>query len=198
MSSPPTTSQARSFASPDSWVGAAARATLLAATGAALGVTINAVRSDRVSPDRFAAPASCSASAPASVPLERLPPPAAAALCGDETVVVADARPPARFAEGHVSGAVHLPCAAPGSLASDGLAALVGKGTVVVYGDTTDEALAVAESLRLRADMAGRRVAVLEGGFPAWSQAGLACSSGPCASCTAPAKSSHIHQGAAP
>ena len=49
----------------------------------------------------------------------------------------------------------------------------------MVYGDSTEEALPVAEELRRRGDRPGLRVAVLAGGFPAWSQAGLACSSGP-------------------
>jgi rhodanese-related sulfurtransferase len=161
-------------------VGVFARAAVLALAGAALGFGVNGVRNDRVDPAAFAAPTSCQMAAEA--PVERLAPTAAAALCGDPGTVVADARPADRFEQGHVAGALHLPCAASGAVARDGLAALAGKRTVVVYGDNTEEALLVADGLR-RAG-AGLRVAVLEGGFPAWSAAGLACSSGPCAACT--------------
>ncbi len=84
---------------------------------------------------------------------------------------------------GHVAGAVHLPCASSRIAANAALDRLVGKETLVVYGDSTEEAMPVAEELRRRGERPGLRVAVLAGGFPAWSQAGLACSSGPCADC---------------
>ena len=96
---------------------------------------------------------------------------------------MADARPPQRFAEGHVTGAVHLPCAAPRAEASTVVSRLHDRHTLIVYGDTTEEARPVAEDLRRRIGRADLRVVVLEGGFPAWSHAGLACSSGPCLEC---------------
>jgi 3-mercaptopyruvate sulfurtransferase SseA len=115
-----------------------------------------------------------------------LPPDRAVRLCGDRGVLVADARPPQRFAEGHVSDAVHLPCAAPSADATSVVASLRDKHTLIVYGDSTAEARPVAEDLRRRIGRPDLRVVVLDGGFPAWSQAGLACSSGPCPQCTQP------------
>jgi 3-mercaptopyruvate sulfurtransferase SseA len=99
-------------------------------------------------------------------------------------VAIADARPGSRYAEGHVAGALHLPCSARSSDAAESLSHLVGIRSLVVYGDSTAEALAVAESVRRRAPHL--EVRVLDGGFSAWSQAGLACASGPCDQCEEP------------
>jgi rhodanese-related sulfurtransferase len=159
-----------------------ARALALAVAGAGLGLAVNAIRPDGVALRGFAAPAACTAQAAAPA-VEALPPTQAVRLCGDPGVLVADARPAARFAEGHVAGALHLPCAASGTVADGALAQLAGKHTLIVYGDSTDEARPVAEDLRRRIARPDVRVIVLEGGFPAWNQAGLACSSGECPGC---------------
>ena len=47
----------------------------------------------------------------------------------------------------------------------------------------SQQAAPVAESLRPRLPDPGIRLIILEGGFPAWDRAGLACSSGPCEDC---------------
>jgi 3-mercaptopyruvate sulfurtransferase SseA len=160
-----------------------ARAAALVVTGAALGLGANAVRHDAVSLRGYSAPVSCTAEAAPARPVEVLSPDRAVHLCGDPGVLVADARPPQRFAEGHVTDAVHLPCAAPRADANGVVSSLAGKHTLIVYGDTTAEARPVAEDLRRRLGPADVRVIVLDGGFPAWSRAGLACSSGPCPEC---------------
>jgi rhodanese-related sulfurtransferase len=105
----------------------------------------------------------------------------ASSLCGRANVVIADTRGESAFAEGHVAGAVHLPCDAGGKTAVDALAHFSHAQTIVVYGASTDDARAVAESLQRRHPDV--KVAVLDGGFAAWSSAGLACASGPCAEC---------------
>jgi 3-mercaptopyruvate sulfurtransferase SseA len=163
-------------------LGLVARTVLLLVLGAAVGLGANALRRDGVALRTYRPPASCEG--PKSGPVvEILPPDRAVRLCGDSGVLVADARPPQRFAEGHVADAVHLPCAAPNKDASSVVSALAHKHTLIVYGDTTAEARPVAEDLRRRIGRSDLRVVVLEGGFPAWSQAGLACSSGPCPEC---------------
>jgi rhodanese-related sulfurtransferase len=96
---------------------------------------------------------------------------------------IADARSAAAYAEGHVAGAVHLPCDAGGQAAVEALAHFDRAHSIVVYGDSTDDARPVADSLQRRHP--GVRVSVLAGGFPAWSSAGLACASGPCDECKA-------------
>jgi 3-mercaptopyruvate sulfurtransferase SseA len=158
------------------------RTSALLLTGALLGLAGNAIRRDGVSLRGYSPPVSCQehAGAPA---VEVLPPDRAVRLCGDPGVLVADARPPQRFAEGHVSDAVHLPCAAPSTDANSVVTALANKHTLIVYGDSTAEARPVAEDLRRRIGRPDLHVIVLDGGFPAWSQAGLACSSGPCPAC---------------
>jgi rhodanese-related sulfurtransferase len=156
------------------------RAVVLVAASALAGLGINAMRPGGLRVGSFEAPAVCDHAAAAGTPLE-LGPDEAAALCGRSDVVIADTRPASRFTEGHVAGAIHLPCDATGSVAQEALHALSGKHTVVVYGDTTEEAQPVAASLRRRTHDAS--VLVLRGGFKAWSEAGQACASGPCDTC---------------
>jgi rhodanese-related sulfurtransferase len=164
------------------------RALCLVLAGSALGLAVNAARPDGVRFTKFAPPTTCGAgeaAAPvASAPLvEVLPPTAAVSVCGDALTLVADVRPADEFARGHVTGAIHLPCASSDSAASAAVDRLAGHHTLVVYGDGTDDAKVVAEELRRRGGRAGLRIVVIEGGFAAWSRAGLACSSGPCAEC---------------
>jgi 3-mercaptopyruvate sulfurtransferase SseA len=160
-----------------------ARTTVLLLIGAAVGLGANAVRKDGVSLRSYSPPASCEGPKGGAV-VQILPPEQAVRLCGDTGVMVADARPPQRFAEGHVADAVHLPCAAPNAEASSVVERLAHKHTLIVYGDTTEEARPVAEDLRRRIGRHDLKIVVLDGGFPAWSKAGLACSSGPCPECT--------------
>ncbi|HEV3032326.1 MAG TPA: rhodanese-like domain-containing protein [Polyangia bacterium] len=166
------------------------RALCLLLAGSALGLAVNAARPDGVRFTKFAPPNTCgggeAGAAPGAAPVEVLPPAVAASLCGDAQTLLADVRPPDEFAEGHVTGAIHLPCASSGSAASAAVDRLAGRHTLVVYGDGTEDAKLVAEELRRRAGRPDLRVLVIEGGFAAWSRAGLACSSGPCPECGVP------------
>jgi rhodanese-related sulfurtransferase len=158
------------------------RALLLVLAGAAAGLALNAMRKEGLRLGAFETPAVCTAAESAGAPLE-IEPADAIRMCGHPEVVIADARDARRYAEGHAAGAIHLPCDASGAVASDALHHLDGATTIIVYGQTTDEALPVAASLRRRIHRPGVRVAVLRGGFAAWDQAGLACASGPCDEC---------------
>ncbi len=153
------------------------RAALLVVAGAGLGVVQNAVRRDGVRVASYAPPSACTVDADARGP-EVLDAAACAELCAREGALLVDARPARAFAEGHAAGAVHLPCDAAGHAAAEVLARFDGAPAVVVYGATTDAARPVAEGLLQR--NTGARVALLDGGFEAWSRAGLACASGPC------------------
>jgi rhodanese-related sulfurtransferase len=164
-----------------------ARAVALMLGGAVVGLGANAARPGGVHLATWTPPAEChnGEAGELALPTE-MAPAQTAELCGRADVVVADARPAAKFAEGHVAGAVHLPCDAAGRVAADALAHFERAQTIVVYGDSTDEARPVALSLqRLHPE---KRVAILAGGFPAWSAGGLACESGPCAECTTKAQ----------
>lgn len=170
------------------------RTALLLAAGAVLGMLINSVRPDGIrSGTVAAATVTCSSGVPATLPppsgvpaVEVLPPAQAVTLCGDPRTLLADVRDADAFAQGHVSGAIHLPCAASGSVATAAVDLLEGRRTLIVYGRDTDDARVVADEMRGRVARPDLRVLVIAGGFPAWNQAGLACSSGPCPDCAAP------------
>jgi rhodanese-related sulfurtransferase len=155
------------------------RALALVLLGATLGLAVNAARPSGLPLRGYQAPSACAAgAAPAEIGLAE-----AAALCGAQDVVVADARDPAAFAEGHIAGAVHLPCkeANPADMAS-----VLRSREIVVYGQSTDDARPVAAALQEKNPAV--RVSVLKGGFAAWNAAGLACASGACEECKAVAK----------
>jgi rhodanese-related sulfurtransferase len=158
------------------------RTAALLGVGTLLGVVVNLVRPAGIHADRFEPEVSCAASG-AHSPITQLAPAEAARLCGDPGVLIADVRAADRFAEGHVVGAIHLPCAAPDDVLGRALAASVGKQILVVYGDSTADAQAVAASLRDKLPRQDLQISVLTGGFAAWDAAGLACSSGPCPEC---------------
>jgi rhodanese-related sulfurtransferase len=165
------------------------RAACVLTAGFALGFAVNSARPDGVRFTKVAPPNSCGAGTaaaapgPGVAPVEVLPPAEAVSVCGDPQTLLADVRSADEFAQGHVTGAIHLPCAASGSAASAAVDLLAGRRTLVVYGDATADALPVADEMRRRVARADLRVLVIDGGFAAWNKAGLACSSGPCPDC---------------
>lgn len=163
------------------------RTALLLTLAVALGAGVNALRKDRLQVGRWSMVSTCGVGGPTAAagltaPVALVDAQQATRLCGDAGVMLADVRPADRFAAGHVAEAVHLPCAASATASSGPLSLLGSKHTVVVYGDSSEEARPVAEALRARVG-AGGKVLVLAGGFAAWEQAGLACTSGPCPDC---------------
>jgi rhodanese-related sulfurtransferase len=157
------------------------RAVVLVVAGAALGFAANAARPHGLKVAAFAPPTECNGSGEHAPSPALMTPAAASALCGQPNVVIADTRSASAFAEGHVAGAVHLPCDAGGKSAVEALAHFSHAQTIVVYGGSTDEARPVADSLQRRHPDV--HVALIDGGFAAWSSAGLACASGPCDEC---------------
>lgn len=158
------------------------RAGILLFGGSLLGLGINAARPAGVSIRGFEPPTVCTAAAEHEAPVIEMTPHEAVGLCGRSGAVFADTRTADRFAAGHVADAVHLPCDLSASGAEVALKELGHAQTVVVYGESTEEAHEVAETLRRRGLEAELRV--LRGGFSAWEQEGLACASGPCRKCT--------------
>lgn len=163
--------------------GAVWRALVLAAAAALLGIAYNAVRSDHVALSGYSPPTACTGGAEAAA-VTTISATEVAGLCGDRDVVVADVRPPERFEQGHVAGAIHLPCSASSDAARVADSLLEGKRMLVVYGENSDDARPVAESLLRRRGDKPLQVRVLEGGFSAWFQSGFACSSGSCEECS--------------
>src|SRR5262245_59041104 len=169
-----------------------ARAFALLFGGALAGIGINAARPSGVALFAFQAPTTCTAESDQGAPIVEMTPREASALCGRPGTVFADTRPAAPYAAGHVVDALHLPCDTTAGGAEIAIKELGRAEVVVVYGDSTDDGRAVAETLRrrgLRSD-----VRVLTGGFAAWNEEGLACASGPCRECTiATSKGDHHH-----
>lgn len=168
-----------------------AAALALAAAGVLAGLGLGAVRSGGLQLSAKPRPEVCAGPGAPHLEVARVLPAAAARLCGESRVLIADARSAEEFAKGHVAGAVHLPCSASGAAAGAALGALQGYSALLVYGASTAEAAQVAEGLAARVQPGGPRVLALEGGFAAWEQAGLACASGPCDQCALPEASSH-------
>jgi rhodanese-related sulfurtransferase len=108
---------------------------------------------------------------------------AVSGLCGRDDVLFADARDEDQFAMGHVTGATHLPCTSSRGNVGQLFGQLQGKRTLVVYGNSTDEARQVADGLLRQTKRRDLAIIVLQGGFSAWRDSGLACSSGACESC---------------
>lgn len=150
--------------------------------GAAAGLGANAVRPGGVALLGFEPPVTCSAEPAGEGPVIEITPREASLLCGSAGVVFADTRDAARFEQGHVADAVHLPCDSTEIGAQAPLDQLDHAQTVIVYGDSSDDVRAVAETLRRRGLHGDLRI--LRGGFAAWEQEGLACASGPCKDCT--------------
>jgi len=169
------------------------RAAALVLGGAAAGLGANAVRPAGVALIGFEPPTACSAEPAGEAPVPELTPREASLLCGRAGVVFADTRSAARFEEGHVADAAYLPCDATERGAQAPLDRLGRAQTVIVYGDSSDDGRAVAETLRRRGLRGDLRV--LRGGFAAWEQEGLACASGPCNDCSLASSPESFHEG---
>lgn len=118
---------------------------------------------------------------PAEAPAPRIAVDEAKALCDGCRAAFVDARGPAAFAAGHVTGAVHLPPAASGSDEA-ALATLRGFPLVVVYDG--DYSCALADEVAARLRRAGiAQLRVLEGAWPAWVAGGGSGTSGECPVC---------------
>ncbi len=94
-------------------------------------------------------------------------------------VVFGDLRPARQYAEGHIAGALHLPCT--GSLGQEALRHLPQGGRLLIYdadGRSADLATAAATAAQR-----GLQVYTLTGGFSAWLRAGLPAESGSCEKC---------------
>jgi rhodanese-related sulfurtransferase len=108
-----------------------------------------------------------------------LAPGEASSLCSAPDVIVLDVRSAELYASGHIADAEHLPCTR-GALREDLADRLHTASAVIVYGQDSEEAIPVATSLMQQNVL---NVRLLEGGYPAWEAAGLACSSGACPGC---------------
>jgi len=162
----------------------------LAVLGMALGLSVNALRERPLSLAPYHPAGVCSA-ALVEEPIGLVTPHEVAELCSESGVVVIDVRSAQKYAEGHVTGALHLPCTASPEAALMADSVLEGKRTIIIYGETNEQAKSVAETLATRTPGRSLVTRILDGGFTAWSEASLACSSGPCEACDALQSKAH-------
>jgi len=167
---------------------AAVQIVVIVAAGAVVGVVANSASPRPASlfePVHAAAElgaGSCSQQGgPAEAPAPRIAVDEAKALCDGCRAAFVDARGPAAFAAGHVTGAVHLPPAASGSDEA-AVTTLRAFPLVVVYDG--DYSCALADEVAARLRRAGvAQVRVLEGAWPAWVAGGGSGTSGECPVC---------------
>ncbi|MGC4063160.1 MAG: rhodanese-like domain-containing protein [Polyangiaceae bacterium] len=159
------------------------RVTLLVAVGATAGFAVNRIHPRGVPFARYVPPTMCSATQDASSAISELAPAEAAKLCGAANTLVADVRTAEEYAKGHIAGAVHIPCSGSKADVERVRGRLLGKNRLVVYGGSDDQSRQVAADLSRRMQRPELNVAVILGGWSAWFDAGLACSSGPCDDC---------------
>lgn len=158
------------------------RTAALLAGGVAFGLGFNSVRHSGVSLLAFEPPTACATANTQRGLISQMAPHEAMHLCGRAGIIFADTRGPDRFAAGHVAEAMHLPCNISASGAEVALKKLGNAQMVILYGESTEEAQELAETLRRRG--LETEIIVLRGGFSAWEQEGLACTSGPCRECS--------------
>jgi rhodanese-related sulfurtransferase len=166
------------------------RVALLALLAMVGGLVANRLRREPLVLQRYTPPTQCSEASetPTSSVLSAQ---AVSALCGRDDVLFADARDETQYALGHVTGATHLACSSSRGDVGQLLAELRGKHTLVVYGNSTEEARLVADGLLRQTKRRDLAVIVLQGGFAAWRDSGLACSSGTCESCNESTSGTH-------
>jgi 3-mercaptopyruvate sulfurtransferase SseA len=165
---------------------------VLCAAGAALGLGANALSPRAASlgtpvlPEAEASPGACAvepaAGAAAFAPVPRIGVEQAQPLCVACSAAFVDARGEEEFAQGHVSGAIHLP---PGDVPPAKLEHVKRFPTVVVYDGEPSSAMAEAVAMGLR-EMGVKDVRVLTGAWPEWLAKGAPGASGPCPICAEP------------
>jgi rhodanese-related sulfurtransferase len=159
------------------------RALLLLAASGAMGLLVNRFHPKGVPVAKYIPATMCSATQEAAVAISELAPSAAAQLCGTTSTLVADVRSAEEFAKGHIAGAIHIPCSGTTADLERVRVRLLGKDRLVVYGGSDEQSRQVAADLSRRVQRPELQVATILGGWPAWFDAGLACSSGPCDDC---------------
>lgn len=158
-------------------LGVISRTLVLLVLGSALGFVFNWVRPSGVPLHPVEKVAVCEAAQPDDLVV--MAPDDAAALCEQLGAIVLDVRSEEDYAKGHVADAIHLPCR-DNPLAGDISGLLATANLILIYGESTEDARPVAQSLVQRRY---QNVRILEGGYAAWEAAGQGCVSGPCEDC---------------
>lgn len=123
---------------------------------------------------------SCTAPSPLDIAPPQISPEAAHELAEQGGASFVDCRSQREFQEGHIAGAVHLPAEAL-QLSVQARELLASAPTVITY---CDAACARSSKVAQHVIEAGfQDVRILEGGMPAWLDAGYPAESGSCSLC---------------
>lgn len=168
------------------WSDGLREALLIVCAGTALGLVSNSVRPDGV--DLAAAPARATEGecAPPAEQTQWISLSEATEMSGQPDVLFVDARPRAEFVQAHVAGAYSVPFHAGETVPRDALVAVAGARVVITYCDTHGGCSCSVALARAIVAAGGLDVRVLEGGWPAWEQAGAPAEAGTCRLCPEP------------
>lgn len=161
-------------------------ALLILCAGTALGLVSNSVRPDGI--DLLAAPVRATEGecAPPAEQTQWIPLSEATELAGQPDVLFVDARPTDEFVKAHIAGAYSVPFRAGDAVPREALEVVAGARVVITYCDTHGGCSCSVALAREIAAAGGLDVRVLEGGWPAWEQAGAAAEAGTCRLCPEP------------
>jgi rhodanese-related sulfurtransferase len=161
-------------------------ALLILCAGTALGLVSNSVRPDGIDLLTVPARATEGECAPPAEQTQWISLSEATELAGQPDVLFVDARPTDEFVKAHVAGAYSVPFRAGGSVPREALEVVAGARVVITYCDTHGGCSCSVALAREIAAAGGLDVRVLEGGWPAWEQAGAAAEAGTCRLCLEP------------
>ena len=165
------------------WRDVVREALLVLCAGTALGLVANSIRSDGLELTTAPARATEGECAPPAEQTNWVSLPEAIELARQADVLFADARPTEEFVVAHVAGAYSVPFHAGGQIPRDALDAVAGARVVVTYCDTHGGCQASVALAKALAEAGALDVRVLEGGWPAWDDAGAPAEAGSCRLC---------------
>lgn len=156
---------------------------LVVCAGMAIGLVSNGVRSDGLSLGTAPARATEGECAPPAEQTNWVSLAESIELSKQQDVVFVDARPHDEFVRAHVAGAYSVPFHGGDAVPRDALDAVAGARIVVAYCDTHGGCQTSSALAKALAQAGARDVRVLEGGWPAWEEAGAPAEAGACRLC---------------
>lgn len=156
---------------------------LVVCAGMVIGLLSNSVRSDGLQLGTAPARATEGECAPPTEQTNWVSLAEATELVRAPDVVFVDARPTEEFVRAHVAGAYSVPFHSGQPVPRDALDAVASARVIVTYCDTHGGCQASSALAKALAQAGATDVRVLEGGWPAWEQAGAPAEAGSCRLC---------------
>lgn len=165
------------------WSDVIREALLILVAGTALGLVSNAARPDGIDLARAPARATEGECAPPTEQTQWISLADATELVGQADVMFVDARPTDEYVGAHVAGAYSVPFQPGAELSREGKDIAGSARVVITYCDTHGGCSCSVALARAIAAAGAEDVRVLEGGWPAWQEAGAPADSGTCRLC---------------